>query len=82
MGDDWLTSIKHTARNSHPRSRLMTLMAVRKVWNTGGNSIEVIAAYCVMIYSQIKKGKEGGEVIIITPWTALLRNNGAKWANQ
>lgn len=33
----------------HPNSRLMTLIAERKVWNTVGNSIDVIEAYCVMI---------------------------------
>ena len=38
-----------TAPNSQPRSRLMTLIAVRKLWNTDGNSIDVIAAYCTMI---------------------------------
>lgn len=38
-----------TDENSHPNSRLMTLIVDKKVWNTGGNSIDVMEAYCVMI---------------------------------
>lgn len=49
-----LTSMMQTDENSQPSSRLMTLIADRKVWNTGGNSMDVMEAYCVMIYIYTK----------------------------
>ena len=63
FGTHWslktLTSMMHTDENSQPSSRLMTLMADKNVWKTGGNSMDVMEAYCVMICCYEKgKGKK------------------------
>lgn len=56
-----LTSTMQTAVNSHPRSRLITLIVDRNVWKMGGNSIDVIDAYCVMICRNKNKERQTGK---------------------